>query len=239
MSEEKAAPVKEGVLEVNSRPDSVMFVHNFLDEYGLDPYEFRVYAHAVRRTGGKRDGKFFASLSKTAEICQMSVRRVQYSLKFLCEAGFLIQEKRAGRTDQYRLTPASKWANPKDLKSIREAVTGRGQSTKSKVRTVPSDIDFWKFRNWLRNSLDLLGRPGQPRTAASEAGYRGKLGENLNLVFESDRNVQLTESDLIAASYILFKIQGWDSNNQPVFDTPQTNYRGDWQQVLADLRMNT
>lgn len=73
---------------ITDRPDSVMFVHNLLDEYGLDPYEFRIYAHAVRRTGGKLNGKYFASLSKTAEICQMSVRKAQYALKFLCEAGF-------------------------------------------------------------------------------------------------------------------------------------------------------
>lgn len=122
-----------------SSPSSVMFVHNRLDEYGLDPYEFRVYAHAVRRTGGKLDGKYFASLTKTAEICQMSVRRVQYSLKFLCEAGFLTQEKRVGRTDQYRVTPTSKWAKPEDLESIREAVTGvKRKKTKSKSQSAKS-----------------------------------------------------------------------------------------------------
>lgn len=73
-----------------------MFVHNLLDEYGLDPYEFRIYAHAVGRTGGKLDGKYFASLSKTAEICQMSVRKAQYALKFLCEAGFLTRKNGKG-----------------------------------------------------------------------------------------------------------------------------------------------
>lgn len=143
MSIEKGSSVKQKEAPgVNERPlpNSVMFVHNLLDEYGLDPYEFRIYAHAVRRTGGKLDGKYFASLSKTAEICQMSVRRVQYSLKFLCEAGFLTQEKRTGRTDEYRVTPVSQWEKPEKLESIREAVTGvrrkktkgKGQSAKSK-----------------------------------------------------------------------------------------------------------
>ena len=142
MSIEKGSSVKEKEApDVNERPlpNSVMFVHNMLDEYGLDPYEFRVYAHAVRRTGGKLDGKYFASLSKTAEICQMSVRRVQYSLKFLCEAGFLTQEKRTGRTDQYRVTPSSQWAKPENLESIREAVTGvRRKKTKSKGQSAKS-----------------------------------------------------------------------------------------------------
>jgi hypothetical protein len=123
-SKESSLQVREDASDANSRPDSVMFVHNLVDEYGLDPYEFRIYAHAVRRTGGKLDGKYFASLNKTAEICQMSVRKAQYALKFLCEAGFLIQEKRKGRTDQYRITHSRQWANPEDFEAIRERVTG-------------------------------------------------------------------------------------------------------------------
>jgi hypothetical protein len=109
------------------RPESVMFVHQFLDEYELDPFEFRVYAHVVRRTsrtGGKTQGEFFASLSKTAEICQISVRKVQQALKFLYEAGFLDQDKREGRTDVYKLTSTKDWVSKEDLAEIRERVTG-------------------------------------------------------------------------------------------------------------------
>jgi hypothetical protein len=38
---------------LNRYPNSVAFVHDFLDAYGLDPYEFRIYCHIVRRTGGE------------------------------------------------------------------------------------------------------------------------------------------------------------------------------------------
>jgi DNA-binding transcriptional ArsR family regulator len=107
-----------------SRPTSIMFLHQFLDEYGLDPYEFRVYSHVVRRTGGKTQGEFFASLNKTSEICQISVRKIQYALKFLYEAGFLNQDKRKGRTDVYRLSPAEDWVNKEDLVAIRARVAG-------------------------------------------------------------------------------------------------------------------
>jgi DNA-binding transcriptional regulator GbsR (MarR family) len=163
-------PIKRGRLvreeetpDVNNRtsPSSVMFVHNQLDEYGLDPYEFRVYAHAVRRTGGKLTGKYFASLSKTAEICQMSVRRVQYSLKFLCEAGFLIQEKRTGRTDEYKLTDVSKWAKPEDLELIREAVTGiKRKKTKGKGQSAKSSEDNYtpEQRQTLVDAVDEIQR---------------------------------------------------------------------------------
>ncbi len=95
-------------------------VHSDLDEYGLDPYEFRLYAHVVRRTGGKLHGECFAKLKKTAEICHMSVRKAQYALKTLCDAGLILKEQRRGRTDVYRLTPKSNWKPKEELKQIRQ-----------------------------------------------------------------------------------------------------------------------
>ncbi len=179
MSTEKASLVREEEApDANSppSPNSVMFVHNKLDEYGLDPYEFRVYAHAVRRTGGKPNGKYFASLSKTADICQMSVRRVQYSLKFLCEAGFLTQEKRAGRTDEYRVTLVTKWAKPEDLEVIREAVTGiKRKKTKGKGQSAKLSQDNYtpEQRQTLAEAAakiqDLLKQLEQTNPTASQA----------------------------------------------------------------------
>jgi DNA-binding transcriptional regulator GbsR (MarR family) len=126
------------------RPESVMFVHQFLDEYELDPFEFRVYAHVVRRTGGKIQGEFFASLSKTAEICQISARKVQQALKFLYEAGFLDQDKRQGRTDVYKLTATKDWVKKEDLIEIRERVTGvkRAKSKKKTMSKSSSDEEL-------------------------------------------------------------------------------------------------
>jgi DNA-binding transcriptional regulator PaaX len=95
-------------------------VRSDLDEYGLDPYEFRIYAHVVRRTGGKLTGECFAKLKKTSEICHMSVRKAQYALKTLCDAGLLVKEQRRGRTDVYRLTPKSNWKPKEELKDIRQ-----------------------------------------------------------------------------------------------------------------------
>ncbi|MEG4426306.1 MULTISPECIES: helix-turn-helix domain-containing protein [unclassified Microcoleus] len=105
-------------------------VHSDLDEYGLDPYEFRLYAHVVRRTGGKPEGECFAKLKKTAEICHMSVRKAQYALKTLCDAGLILKEQRRGRTDVYRLTPKSNWKPKEELKQIRQKAK---ESKESKV----------------------------------------------------------------------------------------------------------
>jgi hypothetical protein len=126
-----------GLAVGQSRPESVMFVHQILDEYELDPFEFRVYAHVVRRTGGKTQGEFFASLTTTSEICQISVRKIQYALKFLYEAGFLNQDKRQGRTDVYRLSPTKDWVNKEDLVEIRERVTGIKRAKSRKKPSTP------------------------------------------------------------------------------------------------------
>ena len=97
-------------------------VHSDLDEYGLDPYEFRIYAHVVRRTGGKLTGECFAKLKKTSEICHMSVRKAQYSFSVLCKAGLLTKESRPGRSDIYKLTPKSDWLPRESLLEIRKNV---------------------------------------------------------------------------------------------------------------------
>lgn len=94
-------------------------VHSDLDEYGLDPYEFRIYAHIVRRTSGKLDGECFAKLQKIAETCQMSVRKAQYALKTLCDAGLIIKLPRKGRTDVYKLAPKTNWEPKERLEEIR------------------------------------------------------------------------------------------------------------------------
>ncbi|MBD2415758.1 hypothetical protein FACHB389_25930 [Nostoc calcicola FACHB-389] len=120
-----------------SFPSSVAFVHNLLDEYGLDPYEFRLYAHIVRRTGGKPEGVCFASLRKTAEICKMSMRKAQQAIKVLIKANLVTQTKRTGRTDEYRVTPVSDWIPPEKLEEIRKAVV-EGVTKNSSIN---SDID--------------------------------------------------------------------------------------------------
>ena len=103
-----------------SPPSSIAFVHGFLDEYGLDPYEFRLYAHIVRRTGGKAQGVCFASISTIAKICKVSPRKTQQAIKILMSANFITQNKRPGRTDEYRVKPSSEWVPYQKLVEVRK-----------------------------------------------------------------------------------------------------------------------
>ncbi|WP_242055110.1 MULTISPECIES: helix-turn-helix domain-containing protein [Nostocales] len=139
-------------------PSSVAFVHNFLDEYGLDPYEFRLYAHIVRRTGGKPEGVCFASLRKTAEICKISTRKAQQAIKVLINANFVTQTKRTGRTDEYRVTPATDWVPKEELDEIRKAIAGKSPKTSVDEET---EIDIDSVR-----TLYITGK--SPKTSVDE-----------------------------------------------------------------------
>lgn len=100
----------------------VMFVRSDLDEYGLDPYEFRVYGHITRRTGGRVKGTAFSSVKKMAKGCGMSTRKLQYALKVLCHAGLLRKEKHSEyRTNVYMLNPPQAWAAKENLIEIRKS----------------------------------------------------------------------------------------------------------------------
>lgn len=119
-------------LQPNPYPNSVAFVHDFLDSYGLDPYEFRVYSHVVRRTGGKPERECFASLATMAEICKISERKVQQVLKFLVAAKMITKEKKSGRkTDIYRVRHSSEWVPKTQLDELRQSKQSRSKKHQS------------------------------------------------------------------------------------------------------------
>lgn len=57
-----------------------------LDDWGLDPYTFRVYMRVVRRGSGCG---CYESVPKMAEGCKMSARKLRSCLQELCQLGFL------------------------------------------------------------------------------------------------------------------------------------------------------
>lgn len=67
-----------------------IFLHSALDDLGLDPYEFRVYAHLCRRANDEQ--RVWEGQKKMAAICKISERRVRDSLKTLEERGLIRQD---------------------------------------------------------------------------------------------------------------------------------------------------
>jgi RIO-like serine/threonine protein kinase len=96
-----------------------IFISKAVDDYGLDPYEFRVFAHVARRANGS-DGYCNASQDKMADICGINKRKVADSLKTLCELNIL-KKKTTGRTNTYTLQKSTDWYSPVYLQAMRKA----------------------------------------------------------------------------------------------------------------------
>jgi len=57
---------------VKEKSELSLFVRREIDDYGLDPYEFRIYARITRRSG---NGQAWESLAYMASACLMSLSR--------------------------------------------------------------------------------------------------------------------------------------------------------------------
>lgn len=98
--------------------ETPIFVRSYLDDYGLDVYEFRILAHVARR-----DSKHgcYESQAKMAEFCGINQRKVMQALKILCQANILrVERNQKGRTNVYRLNKATEWVHPSELEKIRK-----------------------------------------------------------------------------------------------------------------------
>jgi DNA-binding transcriptional ArsR family regulator len=94
-----------------------LFVKSEIDDYGLDPYEFRLYARIARRAGR---GEAWESIPNMACACQMSISRARKALRLLEAAGLIESIERPGYTTIRRLTPKHKWVHPERLEEIRQ-----------------------------------------------------------------------------------------------------------------------
>ena len=97
----------------DARDDVPFFVDYELDDIGLDPYEFRVYIHALRRASGRGGSRsLWEGVMKAAKHCRMDHKTYRRSLANLVEAGLLRAAPRAGRTTEYFIAPKREWKAP-------------------------------------------------------------------------------------------------------------------------------
>jgi hypothetical protein len=121
--------------QVRDRSDFAIVVPSYLDEYGLDPYEYRVYSHIVRRAG--KNG-CFESIPNMAKCCLMNDKTVRSCLRVLLEAKLIIiAEARKGKSVIYEITPQKEWVTPDELPRIRckRTPTKSGTTTPTKSGT--------------------------------------------------------------------------------------------------------
>ena len=88
---------------------SVIFIHSYLDDYGLSAAVFRVFCHLARRAGR---GAAFPAIASMARICRLHPQTVRMALRFLVQHGLITRQPRPGATTLYRLAPADQWQPP-------------------------------------------------------------------------------------------------------------------------------
>jgi len=97
---------QESLLTDLKKKKKAIFVHGYLDLYGLDPYEFRVLAHV------SCNNLSLGSVERIAAICMMSPRKVQTTLKRLLELNLISKEERKGAPNDYQINTLQDWQEP-------------------------------------------------------------------------------------------------------------------------------
>ncbi|MBT9316261.1 helix-turn-helix domain-containing protein [Leptothoe spongobia] len=101
------------MIEVNdARKLPFIWLNLALDDAGLNPYEFRIYVHVVRRAG--KNGECFETVANMAANCNMSTGSAKRALKGLIDKQMLARESRSGTTSIYRIEDIEQWATEGD-----------------------------------------------------------------------------------------------------------------------------
>ena len=101
------------------------FVPAVLDDFPLDPYEFRVLARIARRQDGPNGRGCDESNARTGRECGISESRVRDAKAMLVAAGLVRVETRNGRPNVYRLAPPDEWCAPDEVAPLRQHVRAR------------------------------------------------------------------------------------------------------------------
>ncbi|MBD2730224.1 hypothetical protein H6G96_28890 [Nostoc sp. FACHB-892] len=105
----------------SDRKEFLPVVPSYFDEYGLEPMEYRLYSHIVRRAG---KNSCFESIPNMARSCLMNEKTVRKSLRVLVAARLIkVVQERKGRTSIYELTQPSEWLDSHSLPAIRQEFT--------------------------------------------------------------------------------------------------------------------
>src|SRR5690606_14050620 len=78
-----------------------------LDDLGLDPFTFRVYARLARRAGTNKGA--FESVAEMAKGCRMSDRKVHDALQILVRLNLVEKQEHKSKPSTYYLNDKSEW----------------------------------------------------------------------------------------------------------------------------------
>jgi predicted DNA-binding transcriptional regulator len=161
----------------------MLFVHSALDDYCLNPYEFRVYARLVRRAGR---GIAFESIASMATGCRMSERKVKDALNLLIAAGMIHKHVLPGIGAEYTLVPFEHWQPVERLEELRSAVMAY-RCRPSSPQTIRDDQETQITCQTQVHNTDYLGTQ-HPDTQV----HSTHKGNPFKAIQEEDPNTPIT-----------------------------------------------
>jgi hypothetical protein len=106
-------------METQNHADFGAIIPAFLDEYPLDPFEFRLFARIQRRSGRR---ECFESLPNMAKGCHMSLGKARLAFRVLAECKIISVQNRAteGKTYLCTINPIEYWVPQEQVEAIRK-----------------------------------------------------------------------------------------------------------------------
>lgn len=101
----------------DGRTDLPIFIHSEVDDYGLTPIEFRVYARLARRCGQEGAKE---SVVNMAESFGVNRKTIQRCLQLLFKCRMVRMEVRPGYPNVYWLNPSHAWMPKEYLSTLRQ-----------------------------------------------------------------------------------------------------------------------
>jgi hypothetical protein len=132
-------------LPLSGEPNRFVFVHSYLDDYGLPPAAFRVYCHLARRAGHRGA---WPAVKSIARVCRLHPQTVRKALRLLMAHYLLRGEPRRGETTIYHLMHPSTWQPPTRMDDgpleIETPLSEVQESTAKGNQAPPSETDIAK-----------------------------------------------------------------------------------------------
>ncbi|MUL39533.1 helix-turn-helix domain-containing protein [Gloeocapsopsis dulcis] len=161
-----------------------LFVPSDLDDYGLNPFEFRLYARICRRAG--KDGKASESVPNMAAACHITVNRARKVLQLLEQAGLIESIERPGNSTLRRPRPQSEWVQPQRLQELRSLSTsaknnrGNKNSTSTKLdSTLPPKLTPLPLSNLTDEGIPSKGNPNKVSSFPPLTPQHEPIGEEI------------------------------------------------------------
>lgn len=104
-----------------------IFVHSELDDLGLDPQEFRIYAHLARRANGKT--RAWPGITSMSFACRMKRNTVVRAIRGLEAHGLIRVTRKSGGLSEYLLTVPSEWKKPGETRIPLDTGIPKGTGT--------------------------------------------------------------------------------------------------------------